>query len=311
MIPQKQKNKAAIISRQGLGDGLIMMIASFNLKLEGYEVTFFHRLFHELNDFFPGFLFKDIPTDLDELSDFDLIIVEHYYCSIVNDLISQRDKMKGKVHVIYPSFKKKYFSDLHMLDFICDKKRSMNKNIQKVCSLILGRSSISKSNGITIPPNLSYRKYFNRIVIHPTSNKKDKNWKKDKFIKIYNLLKKEGFFPIFSLAPHEVEDWKGENLSFITFNDFRGLACYIYESGYLIGNDSGPAHLSSNLNIPTIVIGSNPHQMRLWRPDFREVSVITAPLLIPNIKYFRLRNKYWSYFISTGKVLRTFKVISN
>lgn len=310
MNVELKKNKAAIISRQGLGDGLIMMIAAFNLKLKGFEVTFYHRLFQELKDFFPGYKFKEQPDGLSELSEFDIIIVEHYFSDIINQLISQRDKIKAAFQVIYPSFKKKYFPALHTFDYICDKNKSMNENIQKAVSIILGLPSGLKTNGITVPSILSYRKYSKRIVLHPTSNEKDKNWKKDKFVKIYHLLKKEGFFPIFSLAPHEAEDWKGENLSFITFKDFHELASFIYESGYLIGNDSGPAHLSSNLNIPTIVIASNPHKMKLWKPDFKKVSLITAPLLIPNIKHFRLRNKYWSYFISTQRVMKEFKIFA-
>ena len=302
-----KKNRAAVISRQGLGDGLMMMIASYHLKLSEYEVTFYHRLFHELKDFFSGYTFKDLPLEISEFSGFDLIIIEHYECDLIKELIRQRDKMKGKVHVIYPSFNEKYFSSPHLSDFLCKKNVSMNSNIQLATAKILGSSNVSKINGISIPPDLSHRKYIKRVVLHPTSNDDKKNWAKRKFIKTFNLLKEEGFSPIFSLAPHEVKYFDQENISFISFKTFHELACFIYESGYLIGNDSGPAHLSSNLNIPTIVIASNPNLMKLWKPDFHKTNVITAPSFIPNIKLLRLRNRCWPYFITTNMLFKQFK----
>ena len=308
-MAHKKINSAAVFSRQGLGDGLMMMIASYHLKLAGYNVTFYHRLFHELKTFFSGYIFKDIPKDISEIKSFDLIIIEHYANDLLNEIIKERDDFSGKVYVFYPSFKRKYFFLLHSSDFLFDKKKSMNTNIQWALSKILNSNSITKINGVNIPKNLIHRKYKERVVLHPTSSDIKKNWEKQKFIKLFNLLKSIGLSPIFSLAPHEVHEWEKEKVSFITFKNFDGLASYIYESGYFIGNDSGPAHLSSNLNIPSIVIASNPNQMKLWRPDFNKTKVITAPSFIPNIKNFRLRDRYWSCFISVKKVFKEFKII--
>lgn len=313
MLLEQKEKKAAIISRQGLGDGLIMMILSHALVKKGYHVVFYHRLFHELKSFFPSCDFRSIPP-LDEIAQFDiydLVIIEDYKHETIKELIRNRDEKSYKLHVIYPSFKEKKQGSLHRNDFVCNKKKSMNYNISWISSKILKDHFPSRYNGIIFPTHLTHRKHNKQIILHPTSTDKNKNWKSSKFIRLYQELKKSGYSPVLSIAPHESSEWKKSGLEIVTFSNFHDLACYIFESGYLIGNDSGPAHLASNLNIPTIVLASNRKMMNLWKPDFYMSKVITPSSLIFNPKFFRFRNKYWSLFISIKKVLKEFNKIRN
>lgn len=305
--------RAAIISRQGLGDGLIMMIAAYHLKKNGYRVSFYHRLFHELRHFFEGYEFQDLKEDIDIFSSYELIIIEHYNHPFIKKLIEilrKKRKKNRNLYVIYPTQKKKYF--LCDKNFICDNKKSIAENICILISKILNENNlVKKTNGINPPDFLHFKKNKKRVIIHPTSNDIRKNWRKKRFIKLFFRLKKYGYQPIFSLAPHELKDWKNEKIDIVCCDNFHELASLIYESGYLIGNDSGPAHLASNLNIPTIVIASNYRTMRLWRPDFSNAELITASSFIPNPKFLRIRNKYWAFFVSTKNVLKKLKKISS
>ena len=42
-------------------------------------------------------------------------------------------------------------------------------------------------NGIVVPEGLGWRKYANRVVIHPTSVEESKNWFPQRFIKLQAL----------------------------------------------------------------------------------------------------------------------------
>jgi len=294
---------AAIVSRQGLGDGLIMMICAYHLKKTGYHVTFFHNSFHELEHFFKNYSFERMPNKIEDLLSFDLLFIEYFNNPLIESILKHRALFK-RIFIIYPTLNKKHLPRVPC-DFVFDKKISMIENITKTMAAILN-AIVKKSNEITPPSDLIHNKNKKRVVIHPTSLDKSKNWRKKRFIKLFEKVRALGYDPIFSLSKTEADQWTDEKIPIVSFNNFHDLASFIYESGYLIGNDSGPAHLASNLQIPTLVIASNKRTMKLWKPDFYKSEVITASCLIPNIKMLRIRNKYWAYFISTKKVLRRF-----
>ena len=300
--------KAAVISREGLGDGLLMMIVAHHLKNFGYDVTFFHKRLHELKKFFKGYEFLKISNkDIFKIFEkFDLIIIEHYTNEIIKKLIKNRENFK-KLYVIYPTCSKKLQKRLNSQDFFCNRKKTMAENLIFFLENILGKKNLKKTNGIFFPNHLRHRFFKKRIIIAPTSNDSKKNWRKKRFLKVYKLLKNKNFDPIISLGPHEKHLFENENVKTITFKDFEKFAFFIFESFFLIGNDSGPAHLASSLNIPSIVIASNKRAMRLWKPDFLESKLILPPFFLPNPKGFRLKDKYFGYFISTKRVIKTFK----
>jgi len=298
--------KIAVISRQGLGDGLLMMICAYHFKKANADVTFYHRLFHELSHFFPGYEFKDLSVE-ENFSSFDLILLEYYKSPHVDRIIANRKNLN--LHVLYPTLKKKDRQILTENDLIFDGKKSLAENLVIALEKILHKSNLEKTNGMVFPKNIQYQKFKKRVILQPTSTDKFKNWRKKRFLKLYHMLEKKGLEPCLCLAPHEKIEWEQHNLKIFAAKDFHELASFIYESRCLIGNDSGPAHLASNLNIPSIVLASNARTMRLWKPDFFSNYLITASSFIPNFSFFRIRNKYWSYFISVSRVLKKFNCL--
>jgi ADP-heptose:LPS heptosyltransferase len=300
--------KAAVISREGLGDGLLMMIVAHYLKNFGYNVTFFHKRFQELNKFFKGFEFLKISDKniFKTFEKFDLIVIEHYSSEIIKKLMVRRENFK-RFYVIYPTCKKKLQRELNFQDFFCDRKKTMAENLISFLEKILNSSkNLKKTNGIFFPHFLRHRFFKKRIIIAPTSNDPKKNWRKKRFLKLYKILKSKNFDPIISLGPHEKDLFENENVKTITFKDFEKFASFVFESFFLIGNDSGPAHLASSLNIPSIVIASSKRAMRLWKPDFFESKLILPPFFLPNPKGLRIKDKYFGYFISTKRVIKNF-----
>ena len=311
-----QNNKALIVSRQGLGDGLIIMVLASHLKKEGFDIHFCHRLFHELKSYFPHHHFLDFPKDynIKDFQDFDLIIVEDQNHPFIKFLKEKRSFFK-KIFFIYPSLNKKGLKNLPKEDFFCLKDFSMVdnmlfflKHLKEKKLLDLSLKDIKKTNDIVFKKDLFHKKHKKRVLIHPLSNSPLKNWRQNRFILLSKKLEKMGFEVVFILAFHELKNWEDKDIKIKTFKDFEKLADYIYESSFLIGNDSGPAHLASNLNIPSLVIASNKNKMKLWKPDFYPSKLLAAPKLIPNLNFLRLRNKYWSYFISVKKVFKNFNL---
>src|SRR5205823_6117307 len=108
----------------------------------------------------------------------------------------------------------------------------------------------------------------NQVLIHPTSRVPAKNWKAEGFVKVAEKLSAMGLTPLFCVAPTERAEWEHLHIPLADAPSLPHLAALIYESGYVIGNDSLPGHLASNLGIPHLIIADDEKRMRLWRPDW-------------------------------------------
>lgn len=294
---------AAVIPAKGIGDALLMMIASHHLLKAGYKVTTFHPQMKELESWFPGHHFESIPPS--DFFHFDLVIFE-------NDN-SQRIQKLLNGSVFYPTYSPDKHGPLFALDQVFNSDLPMVDNIAHGIANLLHLPGISKDNGLLPPSHLSFRHHEKRIVLHPCSNDAEKNWPKRKFLSVAHVLRKKGYEPVFATSLSEQEDWKDveqEGFSLPSFSNLSALATFLYESGYLVGNDSLLGHLASNMHLPTLIIANDEKRMRLWRPAWRLGAVITPSLLLPNFKPLRLRKKHWKCWISSTKVLRTFSRLS-
>ncbi len=303
--------KAAVLPALGIGDALLMMIASHQLKLNGYEVTTFHHALPELSPWFLDHDLKPVPG-LDQLMQtlncFDLIIVENDNSPKIARLIAEH---REYLSIFYPTYSATKHSPLYPSDFIFDKNCPMAENIAKTIAALLDIASISKNNGLSPPADLQliHRANPQRIVLHPTSRETFKNWKATGFITLARHLKNRGFSPIFCVAPQERNNWKcieDQGFTLPEFSTLSDLAAFIYESGFVIGNDSLIGHLGSNLQIPTVTIANDEQRMRLWRPDWLPGQLVLPPAFLPNWKFLRLKEKQWQHFVTPSKVLRSF-----
>lgn len=295
--------KAAVICSQGIGDGLMMMVASHRLKLEGYEVTTFQDALHQLAPLFPGHTFstRRIPCELQE---FDLIILQNDNTSFSRDIIQ---RYRSKLSIFYSSYDPHKHPPLIAIDRIFNRSRTMVDNIATSIASILGQVEPIPSNGITMPGGLTHRKYPKRALIHPTSTSMKRTYSPSKFLTLATILAARGVEVVFCVSPQERPQWEhrlNDQFQLPNFPSLTELASYTYESALLIGNESGTGHLASNLGIPTIIIASCPKQMELWRPGFLQGEVITPSKYIPNIKGLRIRSTYWQQWITPQQIAR-------
>lgn len=306
--------KAAVICSQGIGDGLLMMVASHRLFSRGYTVTTYQDALHQLSKWFPDHQFKK-RSSLDQiekqLRPYDLIILQNDNSDLSKSLIKLYKQ--GKLHnlsIFYSSYEEGKHAPLTSWDRVFDRSRPMVDNIAEAIASVLQCNQISKNNGLVAPAGLEKGQYSKRILIHPTSTTPHRTWDPYKFIDVAQLLVHKGYEVAFCVSPQERSEWvplvEG-SFQLPIFPTLNELAAYVYESSFLIGNESGTGHLASNLHIPTLIIASCRKQMALWRPGWFAGKVITPYRFIPNFKGSRLREKQWKAFISPKRVVRTFQ----
>jgi heptosyltransferase-3 len=181
--------KVAIVCAPGLGDGLIFMVLSHNFFLSGYEVTTFSNPLVELKNFFPEHTILPFPDKshyFQIFSLFDQVIAADY--SILAESIEWNNLCVLKESGF-------------------DRKKTMIENLAHLCRERFQLPYFSKHNGLTLS-NVQFRKYPNRIIIHPTSLDDKKTWAKPKFLSLTEQLIKNEWDPVICVSPKERKDWE-------------------------------------------------------------------------------------------------------
>ena len=301
--------EAAIFCASGVGDGILMMIAYKHLVTAGYKTRIYHDKYHLLAPIFPKALMNTIPqkANLEEiLNHHSLILIQNDNSSIAWAWAELR-KQKNTSKIVFFHASKSSFASNN--DFEFNTKVPFATNIAHACSRLL-KTPFSKDNGLLSPSKDVFRKFSNRVLIHPTSNDIKRNWTPAQFLELANILQNDRFNVHFCISQNEYGQWKEyKDINIKTFDSLKSLLGFIHQSGFLIGNDSGLGHLASNLGIPTLTISGSYKRVRLWRPDWAINKVVVPYFPIPNFKgiNFRLRENMWQNIVSTKKVHKHFK----
>ncbi len=283
------KGKIAVIPAVGMGDGLIYMTLVHHLIRSGYEVTTFHNGLAQLKEWFPGKQIEPYPFEnrKERLREFGTIIDGHqHFLPLIPEL------QEKKIVIDRSSF---------------DRTQTRVANLAQYCRRHFGCESATVENGMKAPSSRVFRKHQTRVAIHPTSNKPIQTWFQEKFIRLARRLRKEGYEPVFSVSPAERPQWQEKlqgEFELPRFASLNELAGFFYESGYFIGNDSGPGHLASNLGIPGVILFYKKNRSLRWRPGWAEVEIALPTLRLPGSK---IHKKFWRELLTVGRVLSCFK----
>ena len=304
--------QAAVIPSKGIGDGLIMMVASYQFKREGYQVTTFHDTLGELEEWFPGQCFAK-RSSLCRLELFDRIVFQNENTPFARALIS---RYRRTIHVLYASYERDKHFPFTDRDVLLNRSEPFVRGVARSIATLLGKERFVEENGLVVPQKWVGQKDPKRkprVAIHPTGTLSSRRWSPHKFVAVAKQLEQEGCVVAFCVSPSERQMWgsllRGRFL-LPELPTLSALAKYLYESDGFIGNESGPGHLASNLGIPTLIVARSHREMALWRPGFRLGNVVTPPSYIPNLKRMRLRDQTWQMWISSRAVLKAFKKVS-
>lgn len=304
--------RAGVFCHNGLGDGVNCLVLSNNLHLNGWKVDTYQNVIGSMQNWFPHLPVQPY-TKIEELP--KILEMYDWYFVVQNDtdpfvikLIQEgkrRFPEKLKVLYLYPS--KFIVNEPYYADCLTNPKLPIAENLRLVCEKVLHLPKITKSNGFIPLPGLVCRKFKKRVAIHPTSARITRNWPKEKFVKLALHLKEEGYHPVFIPGSKEIAEWAGTGIEAAEFPSLDLLARFIYESDYLIGNDSGLGHLASALGVPTLTFCRRKTWANMWAPSFQKGIVVTPHPLIPNIRGLRVRDRHWQKFITLGMGKRAFK----
>jgi ADP-heptose:LPS heptosyltransferase len=302
--------RAGFFCHNGLGDGINCLVLSNNLHLNGWKVDTYQNVVGSMQNWFPHLPVYSYPN-LEELprilTSYDWFFVIHNDTDpFVQQLIQEGKRRfpdRMKVIYLYPS--KNIVNEPYYADCLTDPKVSIAENMRLFAERIIHLPKITKSNGFIPPAGLVAKKHPKRIAIHPTSARITRNWPKEKFLELAKYLEGRGYQPVF--IPGTKEGWEGLGVEIALFSNLDLLARYLYESGFLIGNDSGLGHLASALGLPTLTFCRRKTWANMWAPSFHTNVVVTPSSWIPNIRGLRLRDRYWKSFISVRKAQKGFE----
>lgn len=297
----------AVFSCQGLGDGLLALVLAHNLTLYGEEAVTYHPFLMQLQEWFPHLSLQPrFPLEKmeEELSRYQRLFF----------IYEKTDWMQQVIEYAL----KKYPLHTRILNPIATMNQDyaywnegqfkgslpFAENLKLYCCNQLHIKQATASNGIALPKEVIRQRVEKRIILHPTSSRKGKNWPKEKFLALSQTLKEQGYDPVFILTESEKLDWPDTSSPF--FSTIAELATFIAESKAMIGNDSGIGHLASCLGLPTLTICRNEKIAHFWRPAWAKNQIVFPSGWIPNIKGLRLRDRHWGKWISVSKVNREF-----
>jgi hypothetical protein len=302
------KNAHLFLSK-GMGDGLLFFTLANNLAQNGYQVIAYHDFLFELQPNFPNFLIQKYPRDLTVIDQ----IIEASDCIIINgdereinQLIQKRAKSlkSEKTYILYPSTTK---GKIFLGDYRFSRQMHLLENLKDFCVKQLKINNIGFDNGFVIERKIHSSSKI--IAIHATSSDITKNWPKEKYFRLYRILEKNGYRPIFCFFDSEKSYFSYEELlaySHYNFHCLNDLVTFLQKSYFFVGNDSGIGHLASLLKLPTITVSSNFRKRLMWRPFWQIGKVVTPYRWIINCKKMRLREKYWHHFIEVWRVYYQF-----
>ena len=248
------------------------------------------------------------PVNYEQLANYDWVFCQHSNTPFVEELKKNRQKLK-RLSLVYASFNPQRHYPLNPDDFVCHNDLPLADSLQIMGKEFFKLENSTKETGLKIPAHLTFQKYQKRLLIHPTSTCPTRTWDKQKYLYFARKLKNQGYEIVFVMHPEERQAWKKfipQDFILPAFHDLNTLASYIYESAALIGNDSGPVHLASLLNLPTLIITNDPKRLILWQPGWKKAFFAFPPKWVPNFKFLRLKLNHWQKFTSVGQISKAF-----
>lgn len=320
--------RLALVPSMGLGDGCIYLVLAANLARAGYQVTLLSNHLATLNEWFPLFEARALPAPADTfatLDDFDLVISDlgsmlTRHGEAVGDL-ARRYVFVGTLRVD-PRFieapaadtlaklppQKAYLlarlaSAAGPLRCLPDDQATMVEQAVAFCRSRIGLKQANDDTGLRVPSVFQHRRHARRVMLHPLSYNAKKNWPVHKYLALARELRDAGYDPQFVLSPKERCEYLhlfAPEFDVPEFPCIQDLAVHLYESGFVIGNDSGVGHLASAMGVPVLTIYRKRRDGFCWRPGWGAGYVVR-----PAVSLGVLRDR-WPLFISVKRVMRSF-----
>lgn len=292
--PLSKDRTIAFVMSARIGDTLISMVVVRNLIDHGFKVTVFSDHLAALRAWFPRFPILPAVTPADAqalLGGYDTVL-HAYAADVVGDLRTwHRDVHVMDEWPVYRQIKP-------MVDIQID-----------ICTSRFGLSTTVRDNGLQIPQNVDTVVNCRRAVIHPSASDTRKQWLPKRFLRLACHLRDRGYDPCFVIAPNERAQWawvEAHGFRLVSHANLGELAQWLVTAGVFIGNDSGIAHLASNLGVPVVSLAMRPRIARRWTPGWAPSLTLTPLPLVPGRWP---KEVLWKYLLPLAKVTRAVEAL--
>lgn len=322
--------RVALVSYDSLGDGLIYLMMAENLRLNGFDVTYFGNCISPLAGWFPQLPIRPYPETgrmESELEEFDLVLcsppsfvrhrsteaemrrlAERYViiCVSRNFSGSWRVDHTQRIETELPPQKSRRLRQLASCSgSIRHRKSSGQTVVQATLSFMqkdMGLERVTPDVQLDAPAGLVHRRYRDRVVLCPDSATPErKDWTPSRILHLAARLKARGLDPKIVAAPANIAQWQALSANVCESPALPGidaLAAYLYESGAVVASDSGSGHLASFLRVPTVTIHRRMNRRFAWRPGWGP-GVVVSPIITLTVP----RAHIWRPFVPTAKIV--------
>jgi len=322
--------RIALVSYDSLGDGLIYLMMAENLRLNGFDVTYYGTCISNLAEWFPQLSIRPYPETgrmESELKDFDLVLcsppsfirhksteaemrrlAEQYViiCVSRNFSGSWRVDHTRRIENELPPGKSLRLQRLASCSgSIRHRKASGQTVVQATLSFMqkdMGLERVTPDVELHPPAGLVHRRYRDRVVLCPDStNPERKDLPPSRILHLAARLKSRGLDPKIVAAPANIAQWQELAANVCESPALRtidALAAYLYESGAVVASDSGSGHLASFLRVPTVTIHRRMSRRFEWRPGWGP-GVVVCPVITLTVP----KTHIWRPFVPTAKIV--------
>lgn len=320
----------ALVAYDSLGDGLIYLMMAENLRLNGFDVTYFGGRITSLAGWFPQLPMRPYPEGERigcQLENFDLVLcsppsfvrrassdaqlrqlAEHCVVICLGRRFSDawRVDHRQRIEATLPPERTQRLQRLAASSGNIRRGRFSSKSVVQTTlefmKETMGLVRVTPMVEVRAPAGLVHRKYRSRVVICPDSAEPArKDWTPSRVLDLAARLKARGLDPKIIASPENIATWSELSVGVCespALDSVEALAAYLYESGVVVASDSGCGHLASFLGIPTVTIYRRVNPRFAWRPGWAP-GMVVSPVITLGI----LKTHIWRQFISTAKVL--------
>jgi hypothetical protein len=322
--------KIAVVSFDSLGDSLLYLLLAYNLRQNGFDVTYFGKVGNQLSEWIPSL--KTLPYA--ELNDMEKVLADyHLVIKCPRKLVRTRldadpaylAHLKSKYLLVCQKAPESWVYDhtqrlrSELSPDLCESLQALAKSsgsirfkpfkdesaVDILCTYMREKMQlavVSRQVAVMPPPHLRFRHFEKRIIVSPDSaGPEDKNWGQQQFLSLCRQLKSIGYQPVIVVSPANYNEWQllnRDEFELPSFNNIGDLASFVFESALMVANDSGNGHLASFLGVPVVTIYKKRNPRFHWRPDWSAGKVVCPRLVV---KFFNYR--VWRPFVSIRQVL--------
>jgi heptosyltransferase-3 len=303
--------RIALVSYDSLGDGLVYLMMAENLRLNGFDVTYYGNCIHRLAGWFPQLAIRPYPEPdriESELKDFDLVLysppsfVRHRATEEEMRRLAERYVMicvsrnfagwwrvdhTQRIEKELPPEKSCRLRRLASCSGSIRHRLSSGQTVVQATLCFMqkdmGLERVTPDVELRAPVGLVHRRHRDRVVLCPDSAVPErKDWTPSRILHLAARLKSRGLDPKIVASPENIATWQELSANVCespALHSVDALAAYLYESGAVVASDSGSGHLASFLRVPTVTIHRRMNRRFAWRPGWGP-GVVVCPLII-------------------------------